>query len=165
MAAKRFVVIFVSQRNSLRSILAQACLTYLDANRFCAYSCGQPGFISDAIHPAAASALRSASVPVPLVEPLGWDGFARASGYTADIIITLDEVTQSAEPRWPGQPYSALWALPDVAGLGDSDESARGAIQVLYSLRRRLEFLTILLLRGADPAAIRSDVRDLAHMQ
>jgi len=83
---------------------------------------------------------------------------------TADFVITLDEATLSAEPCWPGQPCSALWALPDVAGLGDAEVSG-AATQVLYSLRRRLEFLNILLRRGADSAAIRSDVRDLAHMQ
>ncbi|RZL92199.1 MAG: protein tyrosine phosphatase [Variovorax sp.] len=165
MAAKRFVVIFVSRRNSLRSILAQACLNHLDADRFSAYSCGQPGFISDAIHPAAIGALRSASIAVPLVQPHGWNDLARAGGHRANFIITLDEATQSAEPRWPGQPDSALWALPDVAGLDDPEESARAAIQLLYMLRRRLELLTSLPLREADPAAIRSDVRDLAHMQ
>ena len=159
------MVIFVSQRNSLRSIMAQACLAHLGADRFTVYSCGRPGLVSDAIHPAAASALCSANVPIPLVEPHGWDRLARASLHTADFIITLDEATQSAEPCWPGQPNSALWALPDVAALGDPDESARAATQVLYSLRRRLEFLNILLRRGADSAAIRSDVRDLAHMQ
>ena len=159
------MVIFVSQRNSLRSILAQACLTHLGADRFSVYSCGQPGLFSEAIHPAAASALCKANVPIPLVEPHGWDRLARASVYTADFVITLDEATLSAEPCWPGQPCSALWALPDVAGLGHPDESARAATQVLYSLRRRLEFLNILLRRGAITTAVRSDVRDLAHMQ
>ena len=165
LAAGRIVVIFVSQRNSLRSIMAQACLAHLGADRFTVYSCGRPGLVSDAIHPAAARALCSANVPIPLVEPHGWDRLARASLHTADFIITLDEATQSAEPCWPGQPNSALWALPDVAALGDPDESARAATQVLYSLRRRLEFLNILLRRGADSTAVRSDVRDLAHMQ
>ena len=46
-----------------------------------------------------------------------------------------------------------------------SHESARAATQVLYSLLRRLEFLNILLRRGADSTAVRSDVRDLAHME
>jgi len=165
LAAGRIVVIFVSQRNSLRSILAQACLTQLGADRFTVYSCGQPSLISDAIHPAATSALCSANIPIPRAEPHGWDRLARASLHTADFIITLDEATQSAEPCWPGQPHSALWALPDVAGIDDPDESARAATQVLYSLRRRLEFLNILLRRGADSTAVRSDVRDLAHME
>src|SRR4030095_13344385 len=158
-------VIFVSRRNSLRSVLAQACLAHLDAGRFTAYSCGQPGFISDAIHPAAIGALSSASIRVPQVQPRGWDELARASAQRANFIITLDEATQSVEPPWPGQPDSALWAFPDAAAFGEPEEAAHAAIQMLYALRRRLELLISLPLRGADPAAIRSDVRELAHTQ
>jgi len=163
--AQRFGVVFVSRRNSLRSILAQACLAHLGADRFSAFSCGQPGHISATIHPAAVGALRSASIPVPLVQPRGWDDLARASSPRADFIITLDEATQPVQPRWPGQPDAALWALPDAVALGNPEETARAAIQMLYALRRRLELLISLPLHGADRAAIRSDVRDLAHMQ
>lgn len=42
---------------------------------------------------------------------------------------------------------------------------AHAAIQMLYALRRRLELFVNLPLHGADRAAIRSDVRDLAHMR
>ena len=81
-----------------------------------------------------------------------------------EFMITLDEATQSVQPRWPGQPDSALRAFPDAAALGNPEEAAHAAIQMLYALRRRLELLISLPLHG-DPAAIRSDVRDLAHMR
>jgi protein-tyrosine-phosphatase len=161
----RTVVIFVSQRNSLRSILAQVCLEHLGTNRFLALSCGQPGRIADAIHPAAIGALSSASMTAPAHPPRGWDDLTQANSARAEFVITLDEATSSAQPRWPGQPDSALWAFPDAASIGDPEAVARATIQMLYALRRRLELFVNLPLHGVDRAAIRSDVRDLAHMR
>ncbi|MDM0076006.1 protein tyrosine phosphatase [Variovorax sp. J2P1-59] len=165
MIAKRFVVIFVSRRNSLRSILAQACLAHLGRDRFSAYSCGHPAHVSDRVHPAAIAALASAGMPVPLSQPHGWDDMIRWSSPHANFVITLDETTLPVQPNWPGQPDAALWSFPDIAALDSAGEIDRAALQMLYALRRRLELLTSLPLHSADPAAIRSDVRDLAHMQ
>lgn len=163
--AKRIAVIFVSRRNSLRSILAQACLAHLGGDGFSVTSCGQPGHISAVIHPAAVGALTGASIPVPLISPHSWVDLARASAPRADFVITLDEATLPVQPRWPGQPDAALWDFPDIAALGSPEETAHAAIQMLYALRRRLELLISLTLHRADPAAIRSDIRDLAHLR
>jgi len=121
--------------------------------------------VSREIHPAAVSALQRAGIPLPRLQPRGWDELLRAHSSRLDFIITLDESIQPMEPNWPGQPICALWSLPDAAALGDSEETAHMAIQILYALRRRLEFLVCLPTLGADPAAIRSDIRDLGHMQ
>jgi arsenate reductase len=165
MVAKRFGVIFVSRRNSLRSVLAQACLAHLGADRFVAGSCGHPAHVSDQIHPAAIAALSAAGIPVPLVLPHGWGAMTRSGSPPANFIITLDEWTQSVQPSWPGQPDSALWAFPDIAALDAPGEIDSAALQMLYAMRRRLELLINLPLNGADRAAVRSDVRDMAHMQ
>jgi arsenate reductase (thioredoxin) len=165
MVAKRFDVIFVSRRNSLRSILAQACLAHIGRDRFSAVSCGQPGHVSATVHPAAVGALASASIPLPPAHPRSWDELAKASAHKADFVITLDEATLAVQPSWPGQPAAALWAFPDAAALKSPEEAARAALQTLYALRRRLELMISLPLHGADAAAMRSDVRDLAHLQ
>ncbi|WP_432731827.1 protein tyrosine phosphatase [Variovorax sp. W6] len=162
---KRIGVIFVSRRNSLRSILAEACLTHLDPKRFSASSCGQPGQVAREFHPAAIAALRSASIPLPDRQPRAWDELARPSAPVADFVITLDEATEPRQPSWPGQPDAALWAYPDVAGGTDPDRIAHDAVQTLFSLRRRLELLVSLPMQGADRSAVRSDVRDLGYMR
>jgi arsenate reductase len=117
------------------------------------------------LHPAAVGALASAGIPVPSMHPRGWDELARASSHRADFVITLDEATLAFQPSWPGQPAAALWAFPDAAALVRPEEAAHAAIQMLYALRRRLELMISLPLHGADAAAMRSDVRDLAHLQ
>lgn len=162
---KRIGVIFVSRRNSLRSILAEACLTHLDPKRFSASSCGQPGQVAREFHPAAIVALKNASIPVPNRPPRGWDELARANAHAADFVITLDEATELRQPSWPGQPDAALWAYPDVLDGRDSDRIAHDAVQTLFSLRRRLELLVSLPMQGADRSAVRSDVRDLGYLR
>lgn len=162
---KRIGVIFVSRRNSLRSILAEACLVHLDPKRFSASSCGQPGHVRQEFHPAAFSALHSAGIPVPVHAPRSWDELARSSSPKADFIITLDATTEARQPPWPGQPDAALWAYPDVAAGDDPGKLAHDAVQLLYSLRRRLELLVSLPLHGGDRAAVRSDVRDLGYLR
>jgi arsenate reductase (thioredoxin) len=158
-------VVFVSRRNSLRSILAEACLAHLNARRFTGVSCGQPKFVTKTIHPAALGALTSAGIALPRTQPRSWGELARAGVRRADFVITLDESTLEAQPMWPGQPYSALWAFEDAAALDDPEQTAHAAVQMLYSLRRRLELLINLPLKGASPAAIRSDILDLGHMR
>jgi arsenate reductase len=162
---KRIGVIFVSRRNSLRSILAEACLAHLDSQRFAALSCGQPGQVGRDYHPAAVGALHSASIPLPQHGPRSWDELARSSSPVAEFVITLDAATEARQPPWPGQPDGALWDYPDVAGGGDPERVAHEAIQMLFSLRRRLELLVSLPLHGGDRAAVRSDVRDLGYMR
>jgi len=162
---KRIGVIFVSRRNSLRSILAEVCLTHLDPKRFSVSSCGQPGQVAREFHPAAIAALKSASIPLPSRQPRGWDELARANAHAADFVITLDESTEPRQPSWPGQPDAALWAYPDVLDGRDPDRVVHDAVQMLFSLRRRLELLVSLPMQGADRSAVRSDVRDLGYMR
>jgi len=164
MVFKRFVVIFVSRRNTLRSILAQACLSHLGSDRFAAHSCGHPAHLGNSIDPAAISALASAHMPVPTQPPRGWGELTRSGSPQANFVITLDAEMLTLQPSWPGQPDAALWDFPDVASMSHPDDAAHAALQMLYALRRRLELMTSLPLHGADRDAIRSDVRDLAHM-
>jgi len=162
---KRIGVLFVSRRNSLRSVLAEACLTHIAEARFEARSCGQPLMIEKSIHPAALAALNSAGIAPPASSPRSWLEFSPSRGFQAEFVISLDAETLGLHPRWPGQPHTALWDYPDAAGAKDPAEAARLAVQVLYSLRRRLELLVSLPFAGADREAVRSDLRDLGHMQ
>lgn len=161
---KRFRVVFVSPRNSLRSVLAQACLAHLSRERFIALSCGEPARIANSIHPAAIQALGSAGIACPAGPPQSWDRLIRSGASVVDYVIALDDEVAFLAPRWPGQPEVATWSFPDVALGNDMQQSATAAIKVLHSLRRRLEILINLPLAGADRQAVRSDVRDLAHL-
>ncbi|SEA55435.1 protein tyrosine phosphatase [Variovorax sp. YR216] len=161
---QRFVVFFVSRRCSLRSVLAEACLTHLCEKRFAAYSCGDPHRLEREIHPAAVRALASASIPLRCQPRQNWNDLSSLGAPKADFVITLDEDTLARQPRWPGQPNSALWALSDIAEISDPEALAHASIQTLHVLRRRLELLVNLPLRSPDRAAFQMDVRDMAFM-
>lgn len=158
-------VIFVSKRNSLRSVLAQACLEHIGSERFAALSCGSPKHLASEIHPAALGALASARMRPPLGSPTSWEKLKEQAAARATFIITLDDKTFEEQPAWPGQPDTALWSMPDVAALGDPEKTAYGAIQALYALRRRLELFVNLPLAKGDRASLRADVRDLGTMR
>ncbi|MDQ0072471.1 protein-tyrosine-phosphatase [Variovorax boronicumulans] len=163
---RRIGVVFVSRRNSLRSVLAEACLAHLDQkHRFTIFSCGHPGHIERVIHPAAVGALHSASIPLVKTSGRGWDELARTGSLAVDLVITLDAGVQTLQPNWPGQPDAALWAYPDIAADKKAEQVGHDALHVLYSLKRRLELLINLPLHGADRTALRDDLRDMAHMR
>lgn len=158
-------VIFVSQRNSLRSVLARACLEHVGKGRFRAYSCGRPGLLAPGPHELALQAIATAGIALRDDKQYEWGEFARLGAPKADFVITLDESVQAMTPRWVGQPDTALWAYPDLAGGATGGEDPhRAANAMMMSLRRRLEILASLPMREADRAALRSDVRDLAHL-
>lgn len=163
--ARGIVVTFVSRRNSLRSRLAHASLAHLGGSRFTVLSCGQPGKIAADVHPAAVAALANAGIPPLDAPPRSWNDLTASGAPRAEFVITLDESTLASQPRWPGQPDSALWAFPDIAAISNPEDALRAAIQMMFVLRRRLELFVSLPLHGADRAAIRSDLRDLAHMR
>ena len=52
-----------------------------------------------------------------------------------------------------------------MADGSDLDKIAHDAIQMLFSLRRRLELLVSLPIQGVDRSAVRSDLRDLGYLR
>jgi len=154
-------VLFVSRRNALRGVLAHACLRHVAPTRFSVASCGVPGQLAP-VHPAALRALADARIAFKPPPPQDWRAFLRAGAPRFNIVILLDPLVDVDVPRWPGQPDSALWSYPDLGARGDAVAPAE-VRQVLHSLRRRLEILASLPMRGIDRAALRSDLRDLAQ--
>ena len=164
-ASDKTRVVFVSKRNSLRSVLAQACLEHLAGSRFAVQSCGWPGHVAERFHPAALGALASASMKPPRGQPKSWNTLRESGAARARFLITLDEESSGALPAWPGQPDTALWLLPDIAASTDAETVAHGAIQLLYRLQRRLELFINLPMIAGDRDSLRLDVRDLGSMR
>lgn len=158
-------VLFVSCENAARSILAEACLNQLGGGRFKAFSCGMPGLAGGTVHPAVLEVLASAQIPADGVFSKPCDNFTRNGAPRMDFVIALDPDSVLQHPRWPGQPMTAVWSYPAILSGGRADlDIKRLALHTLYSLRRRLELLIALPMHGADRAALRDDIRDMAYM-
>jgi protein-tyrosine-phosphatase len=156
-------VLFVSQRNAARSLLAEACLNHLGNGRLKGFSCGVPGCVAASPEACAMAALAQAGLPTQGLRCKSWAEFTRSGVPRFGFVITLDACIDG--PSWPGQPETAQWTFPDRAAAAGSDTASltQQYLQDLHLLRRRLELLASLPMRGADQTAVRGDLRDLAY--
>jgi hypothetical protein len=66
---------------------------------------------------------------------------------------------------WPGQPETALWAVPAlIQRKNNSTDVAIATLQTLHSLRRRIELLVSLHSKGKQRSDLRQNLRDMAHL-
>ena len=158
-------VLFVSQRNSLRSLLAQACLNQMGAGRFLAFSCGSGVAPGQQLHPLVATALAAAGISADNLSSKGWNHYERGEGRRMRFVITLsDDLLSRSGPMWPGQPDTAQWSYPDLLDPARAQGVTPQEVQqTLYSLRRRIELLVSLPMRNVDAGDLRNDLRDLAY--
>ena len=160
----RTTVLFVSRRGNMRSILASACLHHLDTLRFRCLAAGDSASVAREFHPMAVETLRKARIAAPSGKPGGWEDFRRAGAPRFDLVITLDRAVAAALPAWPGAPEQALWHYPDLLDEEDAAPDPQQCMNVLLSLRRRMELLVEITRRQASRADMRSDLREMAYM-
>lgn len=156
-------VLFMSRRNSLRSVVAQACLAHVGRGRCRSYSCGVPHQVAQCVDPVAIAVLRQAGIPPPTLVPQDWRRLL-ASGVRPKVVILLDPLEDVDLPLWPEQPDTALWRYPDLAAAG-ADLPVSDVTRLLHSMRRRLEILATLLTRASEGTGLRSDIRDMAFFE
>src|SRR5688572_11822185 len=101
MEAQPFRVLFLSRRNSARSLLAEAIANSIGRGRIIAFSAGvRPAASYD---PIAIELLQHAELPVPDHPPRHVREFAAPDSPPLDFIFTLsDTAADEAPPIWPG---------------------------------------------------------------
>jgi protein-tyrosine-phosphatase len=158
-------VLFVSQSNACRSLLAEACLSHLGAGKFKVFSCGVPTRLAENPASWALLALQTAGIPSTGLTCKGWTEFTRSGAPRMDFVIALDADTVSDHPSWNGQPATALWDYPEIAAThGKTKNPGIAAVQTLLSLRRRIELLVSLHARAQRGPDFLHDLRDLAYL-
>lgn len=158
-------VLFVSQDNAARSLLAEACLRHFGGNKFKVFSCGVPPGAKGLPKEWALFALNTVGMSVQGLKCKDWTEFSRNGAMRMDFVIALDEKTVNEHPSWHGQPETALWAYPPlIQRKCNSTEVGLATLHTLYSLRRRIELLVSLHSKAGSRSDFRDDLRDLAHM-
>jgi arsenate reductase (thioredoxin) len=158
-AANRvFHVLFLSRRNSARSLLAEAFLNKAGRGRFRAYSAGiEPAAAPDehAIH-----VLRMAGFATEGLRPKHYSDFAGPSAHNLDFVFTLCDVAAGEKmPEWPGQPVTARWASADpVRAEGELWERQQAFTRSLSELERRLRIFMNLRFEGLDRMSLKHHV-------
>lgn len=155
-------VLFLSRRNSARSIMAEAILTKLGHGRFQAYSAGiEP---VDAIDPMVAEVLARGDFPFADHKPKHYREFSHEDAEHLDFVFTLSD-TAAGEPlpEWPGLPVTAHWSSPDPTHfVGEKWERERDLSRVMGELTRRIGIFVNLPHGSLDRMSLQRHVDEIA---
>jgi len=116
MSGGHYNVLFLSARNTARSIFAEAAMNRMGRGNFRGFSAGmQP---ADHLDPMVQDILQVAQYPTESLHPKHWKDFVGADAPSLDFVFTLCDATAGEPlPHWPGRPVTADWRYPDPARL------------------------------------------------
>ncbi|MBI3440117.1 MAG: arsenate reductase ArsC [Proteobacteria bacterium] len=146
-----FNVLFLCTGNSARSIMAEAILNRLGANKFVAYSAGSHP--KGEVNRGALKLLRRFNYKTDGFRSKSWDEFAQAGAPQLDFVFTVcDNAAGEVCPIWPGQPVTAHWGVPDPAAVIDGSEAeiAAAFADAYGRLQNRITAFVNLPLTGLD---------------
>lgn len=132
-------VLFLCTGNSARSILAEAILNRIGADRFRAFSAGsQP---KGKVHPHAIGLLAGLDYETKDLRSKSWGEYTGPDAPPLSFVFTLcDSAASEACPVWFGAPMTAHWGLPDPAAATGDEAVKHAAFAEAYRvLHRRLE--------------------------
>jgi arsenate reductase len=161
MSDKIFHVLFLSRRNSARSILAEAVLNKVGKGRFVAHSAAVDPAAK--IDPHVEELLKANDLHVSDTRPRHYRDFANTGSADLDFVFTLSD-TAAGEPlpEWPGQPVTAHWSSSDpVLATGAEWERKQAFVHVLNELERRLAIFTNLPFTSLDRKSIKHSVDEI----
>ena len=155
-------VLFLSRRNSARSIMAEAILTKLGKGRFQAFSAGiEP---TEAIDPMVAAVLKRGDFPFTDHKPKHYREFSHEDAEHLDFVFTLsDTAAGEPYPEWPGLPVTAHWSSPDPTHFtGENWEKERELSRIMGELTRRIGIFVNLPHGSLDRMSLQSHVDEIA---
>jgi arsenate reductase len=163
MSQKVYHVLFLSRRNSARSILAEAILNRDGKGRFQTYSAGVAP--APTIDPHIVELLQSVGLPVEGLRAKHFREFAEAGARDLDFVFTLsDTAAGEALPEWPGLPVTAHWSSPDpILVEGPEWERKQAFGRVMSELERRLRIFISLPFESLDRMSLKTKVDEIGR--
>lgn len=161
MSDKVYHVLFLSRRNSARSILAEAILNKFGKGRFVAYSAAVDP--ATRIDPHVIELLESNELPVANLRPRHYREFAEAGAANLDFVFTLSDTAAGEKlPEWPGQPATAHWSCSDpILVEGTELERKQAFTRVPVELERRLSIFINLPFSSLDRMSLQNRLDDI----
>jgi arsenate reductase len=155
-------ILFLSQRNSARSLMAEAIANVIGRGRIQAFSAGvRPASEAD---PVALELLEHAGIPAPDHPPQHVREFSAANAPPLDFVFTLsDTAAGESPPTWPGHPITGHWRCTDPEQFDDEAEHRLALIRTRSELERRLRVLTNLPVESLDRLSLQSYVDELGR--
>ncbi|MCA9463531.1 MAG: arsenate reductase ArsC [Nitrospira sp.] len=124
--------------NSCRSIMGEALINQLGKGRYRAWSAGsQP---TGSIHPGSIATLNRHGVDPGKPHSKSWNDMADQS---FDMVITVcDQAAQEACPRFPGNPKTLHWSIPDPGRAAGTEAQLQAAFdEAFFLLKHKIEHL------------------------
>src|SRR5262245_23466574 len=161
-AAQRLRILFLSQRNAARSVMAEAIANSIGHGQFEAYSAGvRP---SAQVDPIAMELLERAGVTPPDHPPRHVREFSAPDSPPLDFVFTLsDTAAGEAPPVWPGHPITAHCRCTDPEQFDDDDEKRRALQRMRSELERRLRVFANLPMDSLDRLSLQAHVERLGR--
>jgi arsenate reductase len=163
MSQGHYNVLFLSNRNTARSIFAEAVMNRIGHDNFTGFSAGMRP--ADQLDPLVRDILLVAQFPTDNLQPKHWSEFAKAEAPPLDFVFTLcDPEAGEPLPRWPGRPITADWSYPDPETLrGELWERRKELATMLAGLERHLMAFIRLPFRSLDEISLRDKLRELGQ--
>ncbi|MFA4994675.1 MAG: arsenate reductase ArsC [Bdellovibrionales bacterium] len=133
-------VLFVSTRDAVRGILAEALLRHTGADRFVAFSAGcNAAFKPDE---RTLEILDEKGVFVEGLQPQSLERFFESPrSILVDVIVTLSEEAREHCPVWPGDPVRVHWPVDDPCAAATDDERETKFRRCFEMIQNRVEAL------------------------
>lgn len=164
MTERVFNVLFLSRRNSARSLMAEALLNKLGDGRFRAYSAAiEPAAEPDrqVLELLALEGVKQESSPKHYLQ------FVQAGAPELDFVFTLsDTAAGEALPEWPGRPVTAHWHCDDPMKVIDGSAVRKQSLaRTMAELERRLKVFISLPLMSLDRMSAKASLDAIGKNQ
>ena len=164
-AGEGLTILVLCTGNSARSILGEAIIGRMGAERFRAYSAGsQPKGVP---HPGALRLLAREGYDISAFRSKSWDEFAAPGAPRIDIAITVcGNAAGEACPLFTGAPVRAHWGLPDPADVAGDEMAVDTVFAETYRLLdMRVRAMLALPLETMTAAELRDALNEIGRRE
>ena len=165
MPTRVYNVLFVSDDNSARSILAEAILNQLGKDKFKAFSAGSRA--ATEINPYALELLEINNLSNDHLQSKNWNEFSQSASVELDFVFTLSEsAAQETSPKWRGQPITADWFIESpTEEIGHNIDKKRAFNDAYKKLHRRISFFASLPFEKLNALSLKHEVDIIGRSQ
>lgn len=160
-----FSILVLCTGNSARSILGEAILAKLGAERLRAYSAGSKP--KGMPHPGALRCLARKGIETAQFRSKSWDEFTGPDAPPIDLAITVcGNAAGEVCPLFTGAPLKAHWGLPDPADVVGDDAEVDAAFEQIWAwLEMRTQALLDLPFETMDRGELRLRLAEIGQME
>jgi protein-tyrosine-phosphatase len=153
-------VLFLSRRNTARSLMAEAVMNQTGRGRFIARSAGVEPVTRQGLDPVTQEVLESARFSIEGLRTKTLRDLLAEEQDHFDFIFTLSDTARNEpSPDWPGHPISAHWACEDPVTAEYENLGANVIYgRVLAGLERRIGAFMQLPFESLDRASLQHHV-------